>query len=161
MLDDRTIQTPARALMGLALVALIATDAHALVIPDLPDKPSVSAGDQKRAEKAYGKAYEAYGAGNTEAALRFAEQAFSALPNASTALIRATILAAMGRTQDAFEAYLVAADLNPVPDELQLIDAGLAQTGGSLSPPMGWTSFKTTPPGAKVALGELELPRGR
>jgi tetratricopeptide (TPR) repeat protein len=141
-------------LVACALVALASGGAFALVVPKLPAESTVSAKDQKRAEIAYGKAYEAYGNGDTEGALKQANRAFKALPNASTALIRATILSAMNRTRKAFEAYLVAADLNPVPDELQLIDAGLAQTGAALTPPMGWTSFKTTPTGAKVALGE-------
>jgi tetratricopeptide (TPR) repeat protein len=143
-----------RILVAWVLVALASGSAFALVVPALPAETEVDAKDQRRAEVAYGKAYEAYGNGDTAGALKQANRAFKALPNASTALIRATILSAMNRTQKAFEAYLVAADLNPVPDELQLIDAGLAQTGTALSPPMGWTSFKTTPTGAKVGLGE-------
>ena len=140
---------------ALALVGLMASVANAaLVLPDLPNAKNPSSSDEKRAQSSYGKAYEAYGNGNPEQALRHAEQAFSALPNASTALIRATILQGLERNQEAFEAYLVAADLNPVPDELQLIDQGLAATGASLSPPMGWVSFKTTPAGARVSLGE-------
>lgn len=140
---------------ALALVGLLASAAHAaLVIPNLPTSKTPSASDEKRAQTSYGQAYEAYGNGNAEEALRYAERAFSALPNASTALIRATILQGLERNREAFEAYLVAADLNPVPDELQLIDQGLAATGAALAPAMGWVSFKTTPAGARVSLGE-------
>lgn len=140
---------------SLALLALLATGAHAaMILPDLPAQKEARPSDEKRAQAAYGKAYEAYGNGNAEQALKHAEQAFKALPNASTALIRATILQGLERNRESFEAYLLAADLNPVPDELQLIDQGLAATGGSLSPAMGWVNFKTTPVGARVALGE-------
>ena len=141
--------------LALAMIGLVASGAHAsLIIPDLPASKNASSKDEKRAQDAYGKAYEAYGNGDAERALKFAEQAFKALPNASTALIRATILQGLERNRESFEAYLIAADLSPVPDELQLIDQGLAATGASLSPAMGWVNFKTTPAGARVSLGE-------
>ncbi len=148
----RNLVSVARAL---ALVSLLATAANAaLVLPELPTSKNPSASDEKRAQGFYGKAYEAYGNGNAEQALSYADKAFRALPNASTALIRATILQGLENNVEAFKAYLIAADLNPVPEELQLIDQGLAATGASSTPAMGWVSFKTTPAGARVSLGE-------
>ena len=73
---------------SLALLALLATGAHAaMILPDLPAQKEARPSDEKRAQAAYGRAYEAYGNGNAEQALKHDEQAFEALPNASTALI--------------------------------------------------------------------------
>lgn len=147
---------------AVALMVMVPAAAHGqAVVPPLPKTDNVSDADRSRAERAYEEAYGAYGESNMPKALRASEVAFKALPNASTALIRATILAAMGRSAASFEAFLQAADLSPTGDERGLIEAGLAEHSVSLVPPLGWVTIKTTPIGATVTVGDASFPAPR
>ncbi|MCB9726894.1 MAG: PEGA domain-containing protein [Deltaproteobacteria bacterium] len=123
-----------------------------VMAPELPETGGASAADRATARAAYDDAAEAYGAGRLEDALAAADRAWVALPNASTALIRATILGDMKRDEEAFEAYLLAADLSPTADETSLVNAGLARHGGRSTPPMGWLVVTSVPDGAQAQL---------
>lgn len=137
------------ALVGVALAPAARAD---VLLPDMPETGRATDSDRADARAAYEDATEAYGAGRLDDALDAADRAWKALPNASTALIRATILGDLKRDRDAFEAYLQAADLTPAPEETSLIDAGLAKHGPRVSPPMGWIVVRSTPAGADANL---------
>lgn len=127
--------------------------AHAeVVIPHIPRGVVVDAEQRAVAVAAYQRAAEAYEKLQLELALTEADRAYRVLPNASTALIRATILGEMGRHAAAFAACLQAADLEPTAEERQLIDAGLAQHGAAASPPFGWLRVASEPAKAQVLI---------
>lgn len=123
-----------------------------VLLPDLPETGRATDSARSDARAAYEDATEAYGAGHLDDALDAADRAWTALPNASTALIRATILGDLKRDRDAFEAYLQAADLTPAPEETALIEAGLAKHGPRISPPLGWVIVRSTPTDADANL---------
>ncbi len=139
-------------LLALAGVALAPGAWADVLLPELPETGRATDADRADARAAYEDATEAYGAGRLDDALEAADRAWRALPNASTALIRATILGDLQRDRDAFEAYLQAADLAPAPEETTLIDRGLAKHGPRVSPAMGWAVIRSTPPGADASL---------
>ncbi|MEZ4267642.1 MAG: PEGA domain-containing protein [Myxococcota bacterium] len=145
------------ALVALVAVALAPSAWADVLLPDLPETGRATDSDRADARAAYEDATEAYGAGKLDDALEAAERAWTALPNASTALIRATILGDLKRDRDAFEAYLQAADLSPAPEETALIDSGLAKHGPRVSPAMGWATVRSTPSGADAILDGYEF----
>lgn len=119
-------------------------------LPERPAAREVTRRLQQRAERAYAEARRAYQRGRYDAALQHADAAFRTIPNSSTALIRATILAALALDADAFDAYLLALDLDPTPEEAELASAGLARHGATLG--RGWVALTPTPKGAAVEL---------
>jgi len=143
--------------MALALVSFLPLPARAVgeraaLLPDLPPAREVSEADRAAAKRAYADVARAWGESDLPAALGYADEAFGAVPNASTAILRATILEALKRPEEAFSALLVASDLGPEPDERPKIDAGLATHGAALSPPMGWARVVVEPEGAEVTV---------
>lgn len=141
------------AVLVLSLVALTSTQAHAkLIRPLLPPAAPISDAQRATAVASYERAARAYENLQLGLALTEADHAYRALPNASTALIRATILGEMGSHEAAFAALLQAADLQPTHDERILIQAALARHSAAASPAFGWLSVRTEPSGAMVSL---------
>ena len=136
--------------LGLALALLAAaTPARAEAwLPPLPDAKPLSERDRAAVTRAYQSASRAFARRRYTEALGHADRAFTRLPNASTALIRATILEQLGRPEDALMAYLAAADLGPTADEVALIDAGLTTHGTALG--VGWVRVEATPEATTV-----------
>lgn len=116
---------------------------------------------RQRAVDAYVRARDAYAGGQLQQALDAASEAFQALPNASTALIRATILGAMGFDPQAVAAYLQTRDLDPVANELQLIEQGLAKHGSLQAPPVGWLRVQCLPPDVQLEVDGYPIPNRR
>jgi hypothetical protein len=149
------VTSPRRLALALTLTLAIAAATPAaaeVLVPDLPETGRASDADRAEARAAYDAAGAAYAAGELDAALEAADRAWKALPNSSTALVRATILADLKRDRDAFEAYLQAADLAPTAEESEMISAGLAKHGPRASPAMGWVVVRSTPAGADATL---------
>ncbi len=150
----RAMPRCSRLLPWLSLMAVLAGAgpvlAQSVVIPRLPRVHVPSADQQTRAERAYDEARRRYQKGDLPGALSNADEAWEAVPNASTALIRATILAKMKRHDDAFAALLVGLDLDPTDRERDLIENALANNGPLCSPPLGWVRVEVTPAGARV-----------
>ena len=131
------------------------------IVARLPEREAPTVEDRERALDAYARARSHFAAGEFEQALRAAGRALDALPNASTALVRAAILAELGHHREAFESYLAARDLEPVGDELALIEAGLATHGLAHAPPLGWLRIEVRPLGAVVEIDGAAVPNGR
>ncbi len=123
-----------------------AARASSVLVPELPTRATPDAAALGEAKRAYEAANRRFGAGDLSGALGEAELAYRALPNASTALARATILAELDRPRDAFELLLVAADLDPTADERTLIEAGLSRQGAACAPPLHWVRLAVTAP---------------
>jgi hypothetical protein len=127
----------------------------AVLLPVLPPPAEITDEHRETATRAYADVERAWGEGDLEAALAAADESFAAVPNASTAVLRATVLAAMGRPAEAFAALLVASDLDPRPDERAAVAQGLATHGGTLAAPMGWARIVVDPPDAVVTLDDV------
>ncbi len=145
---NRLVKAAAVVALALGFVGLnpATTDARAPhgVLPDLPVKNTPSSGDTDRAKTAYAAAAKAFERRRYPRALKRAEEAFDAVPNASTALIRATVLEAMAdNPRETFEAFLLASDLAPTDAERALIDAGLKEHGAALG--YGWATVSSAP----------------
>lgn len=146
----RTLSLVALLCLALGGTALAGTPGGpAPRIPALPDRDALGADARATAARAYEEASRRYGAGDSTGALPFADEAFHAVPNASTAVIQATILADLARPSEAFDALLVAADLDPTPEELTFIREGLAQHGPACVPPLGWARVAVAPDAAR------------
>lgn len=140
--------------LSILVVMLAATMAHGKVLlPPVPNMGNVTAADQAEAESAYNNAYGAYENGDMDGALDYAKAAFNALPNASTAILKAVILGAMEKSNSAFSAYLQARDLKPNAEEKEYVAAGLAEQGAKCDPAMGWAVIRTDPEGTTVRVG--------
>lgn len=136
------------------LIALLIGSSPAaaeVIIPEPPTKQPTDA-DKKAAEAAYASAQQAYGEGELLEALGHADAAFAAVPNASTALVRAIILADMKRPRQAFRVYLDAINLDPTPDEKAMITDGLASQGTAAG--LGWLAVRPSPGTAWVYVGD-------
>ena len=133
--------------------SIIPVEVHPLVIlPALPAQTAVTEEAAALATAAYEEATVKHAASDLTGALDAANRAYAAVPNASTAVIRATLLGEIGRHRDAFEAYLVASELEPTDDERRLIDEGLAAHGAACVPPLGWARVQVSPAGTAVQL---------
>ncbi len=77
-----------------------------VLLAPLPDRGGEDEAAKATARAAYEEASRRYESGDLEAALDAAGEAYRAVPNASTALVRATILEAMKRPCDALGASL-------------------------------------------------------
>ncbi len=154
---------PAGAALFFAVLSLAACAAAQsnVMAPEVPSRRLAEDEARWRATAAYQLAQERFAEGDDAGALRAANQAFDAWPNASTAVIRGTILGRLARHRDAFEAFLMALDMDPNVEELVLIRAGLADHGARLEPPMGWLRLQTDAPDTWARLGgrRLKLPR--
>ncbi|MCB9737503.1 MAG: tetratricopeptide repeat protein [Deltaproteobacteria bacterium] len=122
-------------------------------VPERPPKKELTKRLEQRAQRAYGEASRAYQRRRYDAALQHADAAYRAVPNSSTALIRATVLAALSRDADAFDAYLLALDLDPTKEEAELASTGLARHGAVIG--RGWAVLSPKP---KTA--DIEVPGG-
>ena len=141
--------------MATVITALAPSTARAapeerVLLPDLPKKPQVTDADKATAKEAYAAVEDAWSAGDLAKALQSADEAFRAVPNASTAILRATVLGELKRPREAFKALLVASDLDPTPQERAAIAEGLAKHGVALPSPMGWARVAVEPPDAEV-----------
>ena len=169
MVERRLQRTSGRApRLGLWLVlgalALVsqATGARAdVLVPAFPDLHAPSDEDVAVAQQAYIDLKRHYGDGDFERALAAANRAYQAAPNASTALLRATVLERLGQHRAAFEALLLAADLRPLDEERERIQAGLAKHGQAADPQLGWVWVRAAPPNASIAIGDVTVPQTR
>ena len=144
--------------LGAALVE--AEPSPVLLIPERPAQRAVTDDDRARAARSYEEVQRRYGDGDLPGALAAADEAFRAVPNASTALIRATILGGQGRHREAFAALLVALDLEPTAEEQELIRRGLAEHGPACTPPLGWARFAVEPADARITVAGVAVPVG-
>ncbi len=128
---------------ALALIAAVLTTTGALAaepkitVPAHPTDLDVTPADEQAAKDGYARIQEAFGREDFEDALRHADAVFNAVPNASTALIRAAILKQMKRHKDAFLTFLLATQLNPTKKEKSSITKGLAAHGRAAKPRLG------------------------
>jgi len=134
----------------LVLVAIaLGPAAHAEAwIPILPTAEELTPRQKASVKRSYRAASAAFARRHWTRALRFADKTFELLPNASTALIRATVLEKLDRHEEAFLAYLLAVDLGPSEQERALIAEGLGRVGASLD--AGWLDVAATPEQATI-----------
>lgn len=152
----------------LTMIPVLAPPAHGgspppatVVAPELPSTGVRSAEQKGRAVAAAHDAQQAYGQSRLTQALAHATRAYDDLPNASFALLRATILVELRRYDDAFAAFLVAADMAPTASEAKMIQAGLQEAGRRTRQPLGWVQVRTKPEGARVVVNRrtVKAPR--
>ena len=134
------------------LAAPSATAAGDVLVPAAPQHQPISKADRDLAERAYAEARRAYQNDDLKAALAAAEEAFKAMSNANTALIKAVIHAEAGDHRGALLTYLLAMTLGPTDDESMLIHKGLAEASISATPKMGWVLFRTDPVDARISI---------
>lgn len=129
-----------------------AAPGKAALLPALASKPQVTDLDKETARQAYADVERLWGAGDLAGALTHADVAFRAVPNASTAILRATILDALAQPCDAFAALLVASDLGPTPEERAALGEQLPRQGALCTPRMAWATVSVVPPDAEVTV---------
>lgn len=122
------------------------------IVPRLPQRLEVTPEAARVASDAYGRAVKKHTARDIKGAIAEADIAWRTVPNASTALIRATLLAEDGQHLEAFTAYLQGADLDPTEEERALILAGLAKEGPLCTPPRGWVRVLPSTPQGPVRI---------
>lgn len=144
---------------GMAPTAAVA--AVTVVVPPMPSRAEPTDRDRSIAQNAYEETDRLFRAGNIEGAKRAAAKVFEHLPNASTALLRAQIFEEAGARCDAFEALLLAADLDPTGDERNEIRAGLARHGRACRTGMGWVRVEVTPNDAVARIDDQPVPLRR
>lgn len=152
---------PLAALMVLTIAAPHWARAQAPLQPTLPGPVDLSPAAARAASDAYARAVKKHASGDLNGAIEEADVSWRAVPNASTALIRATLLAEAGRNEEAFNAYLQAADLDPTDDEKALVRSGLAQVGPRCTPGLGWAHVTTSVPGARVEVDGVMVDASR
>jgi hypothetical protein len=124
-----------------------------VLVPAMPADDEPTQEGTKRAQEAYARAQKNYAKDAMKQALLDATEAYEALPNASTALIRAIILGDLERHLEAFEAYLVALNLGVDADQRPYVDEGLAALGPQMKPQLGWVAVVAKPEAAWVDIG--------
>ncbi len=145
-----------------ALVAMLTLTAPPVVI--VPDLPPTKTPDQAAVQaglKAYQRATKAWRRGRLKAALEAARQAWSEVPNASTALIVATIAAELKDSCTALTHLLLAADLDPSPEERAAIHRDLPDRAKGCAPGYSWARLETDPPTATLTLAGHLVPATR
>lgn len=133
-------------------------DAARAWVPALPEARELTDRDRAQVTRAYGQASEAFGKRRYATALKHADKAFAIAPNASTALIRATVLERLDRPREAVEALLVARDLGPTEGEREAIEAALGAHGSALG--LVWIEVRGAPAGVSVAIGDARVVGG-
>lgn len=130
--------------------------------PDLPSGEAPSPAEVSLAQEAYAKASELYYQGEVDRALPHAEEAFELLPNASTALVVATIHAEGGQPCDAMDHGLLALDLGPTPAERDATVELLAEVASKCTPGWGWMTIgKSESPRPNITVRAASVPPGR
>lgn len=143
-----------RAIVAVVVVALASGAASAQVLlPDLPRRVKVTEEAQNKVLAARDRAQQHYANGNLDKALEAAEEAYTTVPNASTALVKAFILGELERHREALDAYLIAHDLGPPEQQRSQVVSGLREQSRLSTPPMGVAVISITPAGAKVTIG--------
>ena len=94
-------------------------------------------------------------------ALEAARQTFELLPNASSALILATIYTELGQPCAAFDVGLVALDMDPTPAEYKMLSESLVSHGKECGTGFGWIQLDIDPEDTVVRLEKTVLPNGR
>lgn len=149
--------------IGLVLAAAAPPDAtppeaERAWAPELPEARELTDRDRAQVTRAYRQASQAFGKRRYATALKHADRAFSIAPNASTALIRATVLERLDRPREAVEALLVARDLGPTEGEREAIEAALGAHGLALG--LVWIEVRGAPAGVTVAIGDARVVGG-
>ena len=113
------MSAPLPAILLLALVGAApgASSSPVVLVPVLPPQAEPSALHEAAARRAYEATRAHFKKGELDQALRAADEAFAHVPNANTALVRARVLAGLGRCREAFEGLLLTLDLKPTADD--------------------------------------------
>lgn len=147
----------------LALTLLGATSqrasAQVVIAPSLPTTTTPTDAQKARTRKAYDKARQAYQRRRYKEALRWAKTAWATTPNASTALIVATIYGVMNKPCESLEYLLLSNDLGPGDDERSRIVSSLAQQAPRCDPrtPLGWLVVQPVPAAATIRVAGVVL----
>ncbi len=150
------------ALAFVLLTAAPAATAADLVMPALPTASTPpSDADREAASAAYDAASKDFYRGRFAAALAHADAAWAAVPNANSALVRGTILGELARPCDAFEALLLAHDLDPTASERDRIRVGLATHGAACRDGLGWLTLDVQPATARAQVAGADVTPGR
>ncbi len=113
--------------------------------PEAPFSEDELSDRKRRVRKLARRAKSDLSRGRSEAALEKADRMLAILPQARTALFRADILRDLGRVCEAFDSVLVAADLQPLPNEKLEIALKLADDGPRCGEGMGYAIFFVEP----------------
>jgi hypothetical protein len=141
----------------LSLPALAQEPGTRVFVPEIPARPTLTDKTRAAATKAYADARRRYSSGDMKGALKAADAAFLAVPNSSTAVIRASVLERIGRAGEAFDVYLLALDMDPTEAERDLALKGLERTGKDCKPQRGWGRVASTPVPAEVEAGDVRF----
>lgn len=106
-----------------------------------------------RARQAYDEASRAFYGGRLDEALTLAIVAWEAVPNASSALIVATVLAEQARPCDVLPFLLAGLELEPPSGEAAQIDALWTEQGPRCAPGYGWLALSAAAPDAWLDVG--------
>lgn len=149
--------------LGLVLLAnaASATTGNDVMIPTLPEVKPLDSRSKQRAEDATDKAREAFAKQLFPEALAAADELFELSPNASTAILRAIILDKLGQHRNAFESYIIAANLDPTLDERARIRDGIKAHGPQATPKLGSLKIEVLPKDARVFADGLDIGRLR
>ncbi len=132
-----------------------------VVVPTLPERGSTGTDAVERGRTAYLAASRHYNRGRLKKALASARVAWAAVPNASTALIVATVLGQLKSHCEAMKFLLLASDLKPQPAEQQRIAKGLAASAAACGSGMGWARVAATPASAAITVASVAVKSGR
>ncbi len=132
-----------------------------VLTPELPPPQEPSELHEAAARRAYEATRGHFERGELDDALRAADEAFGHVPNANTALVRARVLAGLGRCREAFEGLLLTLDLKPTADERVMATQDLARLGPTCPRPLGWARIEVRPAGASLRVGGVSVAPGR
>lgn len=135
---------------ALAPLALVASALALAPAGSQPAGGDDSAARMARAVELRQQAERALADGDLAGALRAAQASYEALPSGRTAYNVAVVQRALGQRDAAFEQLLAGLNLGPSPEVCAYIEEQLAEVGPALSPPRGWLTVETSPPGAEV-----------
>lgn len=127
-------------------------------LPKLPTTENPTPEAIERAKASYNRAAEFYAEGKNKAALMEAKATFKVLPNASSALVLATIYVELEQPCAAFDIALLGLDLDPTPAESQSLDDLLKGQGKACGTGFGWMDLKVSPSSARVRIEETVIP---
>ncbi len=134
-----------------------AADGDPVRLPAMPTASTLSDRDQKRVDTYYERAATRFEKGDLKGALKAAKQVYALLPNASTALLNAQLLAELNRHCEAFDMSLLAMDLDPTAEEQGDARAGLRTSGARCDRGYGWSRVNVKPVSAAVLIAGVIL----
>lgn len=130
-------------------------------VPVMPATAAPGAKARAVATDAYGKAAKAYYKGRFGAAQTHAERAWAAVPNASTALVLATIHGQRKRHCQALDFGLLALELRPSREEEKTVAATVLEHGPRCESGYGWLRVELSPKETTATLSGTPVPLSR